>query len=252
MANKNSSDKNPFQSGGANYAAYRPIYPDTLAQSLTALVASHQLALDVGCGNGQLTTLLSPYFQQVIGTDPSKSQLQQAPVRDNVRYFQQFAEHTELPDHAVDLVVVAQAAHWFDLERFYAEVERISKPHAVLALISYGVPYIDGAINSAFQQGYWQTVHEFWPAERAAVENAYSELYFPFEEMAFPNLSIEKSFLLEDFVYYIKTWSSYKNALKLGKEDVFESFFEKLKRRWPNGALQRVVWPIAVRVGKVH
>ncbi|WP_447746577.1 methyltransferase domain-containing protein [Enterobacter asburiae] len=32
-------------------------------------------ALDVGCGTGQLTRLLSIYFERVIGVDPSEDQL---------------------------------------------------------------------------------------------------------------------------------------------------------------------------------
>ncbi|GIY54888.1 methyltransf_25 domain-containing protein, partial [Caerostris darwini] len=36
------------------------------------------LAVDVGCGSGQSTIILSPYFQSVVGCDVSKSQIREA------------------------------------------------------------------------------------------------------------------------------------------------------------------------------
>lgn len=35
---------------------------------------------------------------------------------------------------------MAQAVHWFDLDKFYAEADRILKPNGVLALLGYGLP----------------------------------------------------------------------------------------------------------------
>ena len=43
-----------------------------------------------------------------------------------------------MPDASVDLVLVAQAAHWFDLPAFYAEVARVLRPGGVLAVWSSG------------------------------------------------------------------------------------------------------------------
>jgi SAM-dependent methyltransferase len=34
---------------------------------------------------------------------------------------------------SIDLIVVAQALHWFDLQRFYKEVRRVLKNNGVLA-----------------------------------------------------------------------------------------------------------------------
>lgn len=253
---KNSSDTSHrtehFQSNGELYAAFRPTYPVELADSLAKLASNHQVALDVGCGNGQLTTLLSPHFEKMIGVDVSKNQLCHAQPVSNITYLEQVAEKIELADASVDLIVVAQAAHWFELESFYSEVRRIAKQDATIALISYGVPYIVDPVNSIFQQGYWQDIHEFWSPERKHVEAGYSDLYFPFSEINFPSHSIQKTMMIEEFISYIMTWSAYNNACNNDSQYKFEQFFQKLRNTWKADSCKEVVWPISVRAAYVN
>jgi hypothetical protein len=42
---------------------------------------------------------------------------------ERVHYSVQPAEAVDLPSSALDLVTVVQALHWFDLPRFFAEVQ---------------------------------------------------------------------------------------------------------------------------------
>lgn len=112
---------NLFDSG-SDYAAHRPSYPEELPGLLATLPAHRTCALDVGCGTGQLTAKLGPHFEQVLGVDPSESQLSNATSPDNVRF--QVGGSDQLPagDNSVDLVTVAQAIHWFpDLDAFYGK-----------------------------------------------------------------------------------------------------------------------------------
>ena len=71
---------NPFEQGGARYAAGRPVYPGKLAFTLEGLVSNHTLAVDVGCGTGQLSVLLAEHFKSVRAFDPSESQLAHARI----------------------------------------------------------------------------------------------------------------------------------------------------------------------------
>jgi len=68
---------NPFETGGADYARHRPTYPPALVDFLADHCARTELAVDVGCGNGQLSRLLTARFAKVIATDASADQRHQ-------------------------------------------------------------------------------------------------------------------------------------------------------------------------------
>lgn len=244
--------KNWFEENGSQYAAFRPDYPTELVKALSNIAKQHRTAWDVGCGSGQLTSLLNQHFTKVIGTDPSEEQLKFAKKLDGIHYLQEPAEQTSIESNSVNLIVAAQAAHWFSLDKFYNEVIRVADKEATIALISYGVPYIEASVNSCFQQGYWQSIHKFWPKERAHVENGYSELPFPFQELHFPDCFIHQEMNFHQLVSYISTWSAYKKAQELDELEVFQSFLEQLSKCWGDLTQSyKVTWPISVKAGKV-
>lgn len=245
--------KQHFNQGGAQYAQFRPDYPPELAHQLSALCYQHQLALDVGCGNGQLTRLLADHFSAVVGTDSSEDQVAHARGCQKVTYRCEPAETISLADNSADLIVVAQAAHWFDLDAFYAQVKRVLKLNGVIALISYGVPYLEDTANSVFQQGYWQQLHHFWPPERRHVENGYLDLEFPFLSIPLKPLFIRRAVNYDQLCGYIRTWSAYSQAEKSQQSHQFDLFFERLKQAWQEDLSnsKSIVWPLSVKAGKV-
>lgn len=100
----------------------------------------HNLVVDLGCGTGQNSRLLAPYFQEVVGIDISDSQLEEAravPGYSNITYRKGTAEELPFPDASVDLLTASSAAHWFDQSRFLAEASRVLKPHGCMALLSF-------------------------------------------------------------------------------------------------------------------
>ncbi|MEM6930541.1 MAG: class I SAM-dependent methyltransferase [Myxococcota bacterium] len=240
-----------FDNGGA-YARFRPTYPPELAEALAGRVSSRGQAVDVGCGNGQLAVLLAPHFERVVGLDRSTDQLAHAEAASNLTYVRGSAADTGLPDRSVDLIVAAQAAHWFDLAEFYAEVRRIGASGAAIALVSYGVPTLRDPLNGVFQRSYWQDLHRFWAPQRRHVETGYAELPFPFAEDAFPSFSIRRRLSVEEFVGYVITWSAYARARQDGELGSFDALFTRLRALWPAGVVKEVEWPIAVRTASVH
>lgn len=241
-----------FNRDGAGYDRFRPTYPDDLGRELAQRVAQQGCVLDVGCGTGQLSLSLADHFDRVIACDLAEKQIQNATPHPKVTYH--IAGATNLPAQKgeVDVVVAAQAAHWFDLPRFYDEVRRVVRPGGSLALVSYGVPYVEGSFNSIFQQVYWQELHRFWPPERAAVEKGYADLDFPFRESAFPSLFISQSLSISGLIGYMKTWSSYGIALKAGEAKVFEQAFDTLRKYWPEGRENLPFkWPLSVRFTQI-
>ncbi len=221
-----------FQQGGADYAQHRPTYPAALANLLAELAPSRGLAVDVGCGTGQLSTLLADEFDQVIATDVSSDQIENATARPQISYRVGAAERLDVADGGADLIVVAQAAHWFDLPAFYAEAARAAAPDCVLALVTYGVMEIDGAPNERFQKFYWDEIGPFWPPERRHVETRYPDLPFPVEEMPTPPLAIERHWSLDDLMGYIGTWSATKQVRAAGAEALIASAEAELRPLW--------------------
>ena len=77
---------------------------------------------DVGLRYGQAAQALANFFDKVIASDASAQQIAQCPTHPGVAYQVASAEQAPLADASVDLITVAQALHWFDHARFFAEV----------------------------------------------------------------------------------------------------------------------------------
>ena len=244
--------RNWFDRGGQAYARFRPEYPGELAACLAALAPDASLAVDVGCGNGQLTGQLAEHFAAVVGLDPSADQVANATPRANVDYRCAPAERMPLAERSASLIAAAQAAHWFDLPAFYAEVRRIARPGAVLALISYGVLQLGEQLDARFQQFYWQEIGPYWPAERQLVDSGYATLDFPFAPLTPPAMAIRLDWNLAEFLGYIATWSAVRRAREVGREDILQRFASEIAELWGDAENRRAVsWPVNMRVGRV-
>ncbi|XP_077306071.1 putative methyltransferase DDB_G0268948 [Lithobates pipiens] len=97
-------------------------------------------AVDVGCGTGQNTRILSQYVKKVLGIDISEAQIEVAKKdlgSSDVTYSVCPAEEVAVGDTSVDLVTASASAHWFDVEKFLNEVNRVLKPGGCLAIFTY-------------------------------------------------------------------------------------------------------------------
>lgn len=247
--------RNWFDRGGKAYSRFRPEYPPELARFLASVSPGTALAVDVGCGNGQLTAQLAEHFDTVLGADPSADQLANAMAHPQVQYTCAPAEQLQslnIPDHSAQLITAAQAAHWFDLPRFYEEARRIGAPQAALALISYGVLRLDQELDARFSHFYWHEIGPYWPAQRKLVDRGYADLPFPFEEQVPPSLEIRKTWNLEELLGYISTWSAARSVREAAREDILQDFAVDLAALWGDPALRReVCWPINMRLGRL-
>lgn len=123
----------------SSYSAHRPSYGTALYNQLYAYhKGDHDLAVDIGCGTGQITSVIAPKFKKVYGFDTSAKMLEAATKADNIEYNVGNAEDLPmLKDGSVDLVTVGQAAHWFNHEAWFKEMYRILKPNGTLSFWSY-------------------------------------------------------------------------------------------------------------------
>lgn len=236
------------------YREFRPEYPDALFDHLAGLCVRRQRAWDCACGSGQATLALAARFEEVIATDASREQLALAPAHPRVAYRVVPAEASGIESASVDLITVAQALHWFDLAAFYAEVWRVARSGAVLAAWSYGVLRIEAPAADAVARNFYEcTLGPFWPPERRIVESGYSELDFPFEPLAAPQLDLEVQWTLAQLLGYFRSWSAVRRYRRSRGEDPVVEVAAQLARVWGDPAREyRVVWPLALRVGRVR
>jgi SAM-dependent methyltransferase len=243
---------NHFTTHNKSYALYRPSYPAELLTAITAQMKSTRMAVDVGCGTGQLSVSLSGYFDQVIAVDSSEGQLQNARLLNNVEYRMGSAEKLPVASQSADLIVAAQAAHWFDLEAFYFECQRVARADAVIALVGYGLPVLSGIPNSLFQKTYWQDLADDWPVARRHVESGYSDLYFPFEQIEVNEFTNTKQVNMQQLLGYVSTWSATKSKCR-GTPDFLIQLERKLSRLWgAPDTVRDLQWPIFCRLGRLR
>lgn len=243
--------KDNFSNHADLYASYRPEYPPSLYEYILSLVPGRNCAWDCGTGNGQLAAGLSPFFTTVYATDISAAQLQHAQQRSNIIYSKQAAEQTDFPRAYFDLVVVAQAIHWFHFEQFYAEVRRVLKPGGMLIVTGYGLLQINPAIDKLLRHLYTDIVGPYWDPERRYIDEGYKTIPFPFEAIKTPELIHRLVWTREQFIGYLNTWSAVQHYIKDKNHNPVTLIEAELNTLWPDAGKKDVQFPVLLRAARM-
>jgi SAM-dependent methyltransferase len=196
---------------------------------------------------------LPPYFDRIVATDASAAQLSAAPAHPKVSYHVAVAENSGLADASVNLVTVAQAAHWLDLEGFYEEVRRVLVPKGIIAIWCYGLHRIDARIDGAIGVFYRDVIGSYWPPQRTLIEDGYRTIPFPFDEASPPAFEMVARWTLPQLLGYLRTWSAVDRYRTANGVDPVVALEKELIPLWrDDGHQRRVTWPLAVRVGQVR
>ena len=241
-----------FSKQATDYSQYRPHYPVELFKYLSSLTSQHEAAWDCATGNGQAAVVLASLYNSVEATDASERQIEQAIPHEKVRY--QVCEATQTPfaDNSFDLITVAQALHWFDLEKFYLEVNRVARPDGIFAAWCYGLFSINDDIDPVIHYFYHNTIGPYWPGERQYIDKKYATLPFPFSRITNPGFAITIEWNLQQVLGYMGTWSAVQYYKEQNNHDPVEKLAEQLTAVWGNPEQPRTVtWPIHLHVGKV-
>jgi SAM-dependent methyltransferase len=242
--------KDHFSKQAADYAKFRPRYPQKLFAYLGTIAPSRQLAWDCGTGNGQAAVELASVFDRVIATDASEKQIANAQSHEPVEYRVAPAENSGIGSETIDLIMVAQALHWFDLDRFYAEARRVLKPDGVLAASTYNLLHIEPAVDEVVNRYYYEVVGPFWPPERRLVER-FADLPFPFQAIDPPKFEMTAHWNLDHLLGYLRTWSSTQRFIAARGGDPLEQITDDLRSKWGKpGQIRSVTWPLLTRIGR--
>ena len=243
--------KDYFSSHSSIYAAFRPTYPDGLYEFIFKHVKERRRAWDCATGNGQVASYLANHFKEVYATDLSQQQLNNAITAANIVYSMSPAEKTSFQDHEFDLITVGQALHWFNLEEFYKEAKRVSKPNAVLAVWGYERCSVNTEVDALFSDFYINVVGPYWDPARKLIENEYKGIDFPFEEIPSPRFQINVEWTHEHYTGYLSSWSATQKYIKANGVDPLSKFIEKLKLVWEPRSVRSVSFPVFLRLGKI-
>jgi SAM-dependent methyltransferase len=243
--------KDHFSGHAMAYAHYRPHYPDTLFDYLAHISPSTEKAWDCATGNGQAAISLARYFDQVFATDASPEQIEAAQAYERVSYAVEQAEESTLDDSSVDLVLIAQALHWFEFEPFFSEVERVLKPDGIIAIVAYQFLNIDSDLDVVLAKFYYETIYEYWPPERSHIENSYRDIPFPFTELEPPHIEMTADWTMDQLLGYLGTWSAVRRYMDKTGVNPVDPLRTELGPLWGDeGKTRQVSWPLKLRIGK--
>ena len=244
--------KDHFSGHAADYRVFRPTYPPALFAFLADIAPGRTLCWDCGTGSGQAAVALADHFGRVFATDASAEQVRQAEPHPRVEYAVAPAERCPLPDGSADLVTVAQALHWFDHDRFYAEVRRVGRPGGLLAAWAYDFHSVGPDMDPVLDRLQAEFVGSYWPPERHWVRDGYRTLPFPFPAVPAPAFELTAEWNLSQLVGYMNTWSAVKRFEQANGFNPLDRLAGELAAVWGDPAATRTVrWAMPLRVGRI-
>jgi len=189
----------------------------------------YKLAVDVGCGPGQSTFPLCQYFESVIGLDTSEAQVKEARLKvgqghikgqGSVTFRVGDAEDLSfLADNSVDLITVATAIHWFDVEKFCVECHRVLRPGGVLAAYCYTFGkhrMANGQSIDKLSEKFWYLINNYKDPHIDHLLDRYVKLFEIFQRN-FPqtkrddSITEEIQYSVEGMQGFMKSMSMYRN-----------------------------------------
>jgi SAM-dependent methyltransferase len=239
----------PFDKQAKEYSETRSGYPASLFSMLASLTANHQLAWDVGAGNGQASVSIAEHYDRVIATEISKEQLELAQKNPKVTYALTPPVMTDEElssivgeEGSVDLVTVAMAVHWFDLETFYSQVKRVlRKPGGVIAVWGYLNPSVSPAVDALYED-FFESTTPYWNPKIKYLFDGYRTLPFPFEPVLengqgseghpMETAEMQRQVSLDEYLGLFKSWSAVTTAREKGVELLTEKVLRMFREAW--------------------
>lgn len=249
MSSPGAPDFSPFAD---RYARGRPRYPAALFAWLASQVDRHALAWDCGTGNGQAAVGLAEHFAAVVATDRSAEQLRHAAPHPRIDYQLAEGERSGLAEGSVDLATAAAAVHWLDVPAYLAEVRRVARPGAVLAVWTYHPARASEPLQEVLHHFYWDRLKPWFGPQTDLVDAGYATLDLPGEPLPVPELAIEVEWDLAQLRDFLTSFSGVQRYLRERGEDPLELIGDELAAAWGEPGRRRPLrWPLALRAQRL-
>ncbi|MCQ4278866.1 class I SAM-dependent methyltransferase [Pseudomonas stutzeri] len=233
-----------------DYAQFRPAYPNSLFNWLAEQCSTPRCAIDVASGTGQAARALASHFDRVVACDASIEQLTGTADWRSAERFAAQAERLPLRDGVADVMVVAQALHWFATPAFFAEAKRVLSTDGLFCAWCYSLLHIEPSLDALIGQLHSDTLSGYWPQGRASVDAGYRDIQVPFETFQPPAFAIEIHWSLRQLLGYLRTWSAVKRWQQTHDQDPVTELESEFKRLWGNPErVRRVRWPLHFLAG---
>lgn len=246
---------NPFAVDASAYALARPLYPEALFAWIAAQSPGRETVWDCATGNGQAAAGLAAHFSRVEATDIAGSQIGHGIAHPRIRYSAQPAEATDFPGRTFDAVTVAQALHWFDLPRFWAEARRVARPGALFCAWGYAWFRYGEEVEAALVRPVLDLVAPYWASNNRILWDGYrdADTGFPFERIAAPAFELALDTDVAGIAAYVRTWSAFKRAAaaEAGLAKALEVALERGLNALGADRKVRAVTTLAVLAGRV-
>ena len=244
--------KDFFSQQASEYAKYRPGYPEELFKYLGSITNEHKRAWDSAAGNGQAALGLAEYFDEVLASDASETQIQNAVQHPKIKYFIAPSENSGIEPHSVNIVTVATAIHWFNLNKFYDEVKRVLVPGGTLAVWNYGEANVNEKIDKIFHRFLYEVIGSYAAPEFWKGINQENEIDFPFERIKTPLFKMKHNWSFNDYKNFVMTWSPVRQYIKLNNTDPLELIIDELKNAWGNeNEKKEISWKLMLKAAKI-
>ncbi len=231
-----------FNSKSEHYAQSRPRYPMEFYNYLLSLKEIKEKLWDCACGNGQVSIDLVNFFDELYATDVNENQIVNGFKHNKIHYSVEPSERTSFNNSFFDMICVAQALHWFDLEKFFTEVDRVLKPNGVLACFGYGFFSINTDIDKIINEHLLSIVDEYWSDGNRLIMSGFKSVKFPFQEVIAPKLIMVQKWDLSALLDYLDTWSAVKIYNNKFKTSITQYLKKELNPFWVDNETKNVIF----------
>lgn len=241
-----------YSSYALKYVQSRPGYPEELFVYLTSLVNHRDVAWDCATGNGQAALSLTKFFKKVIATDISSDQIKQAIRHNQIEYKVCRAEESGLDNNSVDLITVASAIHWFDLDKYYDEVQRVLKDSGIIAAWTYHVGYVDPPFDNLFLHFYTDILSPYFGTRAKLVDEKYSKINLPGKHIDVADFFVRAKWKLFNMLNFIESWSGTQQYIKENEKNPVDLISDELKKIWGDPEkIHKVRWPLFIKISRL-